>query len=52
MRHAQSYVEDGLYMIKKYTSYCYATDFEDVKANDFQYGNHESNWIMYRLADV
>ena len=52
MRHAQSYVEDGLYMIKKYTSYCYATDFEDVKANDFQYGNNESNWIIYRLADV
>lgn len=39
-------------MIKKYTSYCYATDFEDVKANDFQYGNNESNWIIYRLADV
>ena len=38
--------------MEKYTSYCYATDFEDVKANDFQYGNNESNWIIYRLADV
>ena len=27
-------------------------NFEDVKANDFQYGNNESNWIIYRLADV
>ena len=52
MRCAQSYVEDGLYMIKKYTSYCYATDFEEVKSNNFQYGNNESNWIVYRLADV
>lgn len=52
MRRAQSYVKSGLFLIKKYTSYCYATNFEDVDAADFLYGNSEANWIIYRLADV
>ena len=52
MRRAQSYVQDGLFMIKKYTSYCYATNFENVNSSNFSYGNSEANWIIYRLADV